>query len=213
KNGVTLDAPKGLALSGDTLWVADINHVRAFNRKTGAQLADIDLSSQNATFLNDVAIGGDGSVYVTDTGIAFDDKGGQSHPGTDQIFRIAGGKATSIKVDSLNSPNGITWDKANARFVLGPSDGKSVQTWKDGDKTTATLVQGPGQYDGVEVLADGRILVSSWADGTVNVVRNGVLSKLVTGVSGPADIAVDTNRSGVAIPRFSDNQIDFYKIP
>src|SRR5689334_14519606 len=26
KNGVTLDAPKGLALSGDTLWVADINH-------------------------------------------------------------------------------------------------------------------------------------------------------------------------------------------
>src|SRR6266496_958619 len=30
KNGVTLNAPKGLALLGDTLWVADIDAVRAF---------------------------------------------------------------------------------------------------------------------------------------------------------------------------------------
>src|SRR5579885_2649779 len=96
KNGVTLDAPKGLALTGDTLWVADINHVRAFNRKTGAKLADIDLTSQKATFLNDVAIGGDGAVYVTDTGIAFDATGNMSHTGQDQIFKIQGGKATAL---------------------------------------------------------------------------------------------------------------------
>src|SRR6478672_7313382 len=68
KNGVTLDAPKGLAVVGDTLWVADINHMRAFNKRTGAKVADIDLSSQHAMFLNDVAVGGDGAVYVTDTG-------------------------------------------------------------------------------------------------------------------------------------------------
>src|ERR1044071_2218069 len=88
KNGAKLDAPKGLALSGDTLWVADINHVRAFNRRTGATLADIDLSSQKATFLNDVAVGGDGAVYVTDTGISFDAQGNVSHPGVDHVFVI-----------------------------------------------------------------------------------------------------------------------------
>jgi sugar lactone lactonase YvrE len=213
KNGVTLDAPKGMALSGDTLWVADINHVRAFDRKTGAKLADFDLSSQKAQFLNDVTIGGDGSVYVTDTGIAFDAKGGMSHPGTDQIFKISGGKATAIKADSLNSPNGITWDKANSRFLLGGSAGKAVQTWHPGDKQAATLVNGPGQYDGIEILNDGRILVSSWADSTVNVVQNGALTKLVTGVSAPADIGVDTKRNVLAIPRFNDGKIDFYKIP
>ena len=46
---------EGTAIVGDTLWVTDINHLRAFNSRTGAKVADIDLSSQNAMFLNDVA--------------------------------------------------------------------------------------------------------------------------------------------------------------
>ena len=40
-NGVQLDAPKGMALQGDTLWVADITNVRGFNRKTGVPVASI----------------------------------------------------------------------------------------------------------------------------------------------------------------------------
>lgn len=213
KNGAKLDAPKGLALVGDTLWVADIDHVRAFNRRTGAPVADIDLSGRKATFLNDVGIGGDGSVYVTDSGIAFDAKGAVSHPGTDQIFKITGRKVAVLKADSLNSPNGITWDQANGRFLLAPFSGSAVQTWKEGDKATATLATGAGQYDGIEILKDGRILVSSWGDSTVNVIQNGALTKLVTGVSGPADIGVDTKRMVVAIPRFTENKVEFYKIP
>jgi sugar lactone lactonase YvrE len=213
KNGAKLDAPKGLALVGDTLWVADIDHARAFNRKTGAVVADIDLSSQKATFLNDVVVGGDGAVYITDTGIKFAADGAISHPGTDQIFKIVGRKATAIVADSLNAPNGIAWDKANARFVLGSFGGKAVQTWKEGDKMPASLVAGPGQYDGVEVLADGRILVTSWADSAVHVVQNGAMSTLVPNVSAPADIGVDTKRMVLAIPRFNDNKVEYYKIP
>jgi sugar lactone lactonase YvrE len=213
KNGATLDAPKGLAIVGDTLWVADINHLRAFNRRTGAKIADIDLSSQHATFLNDVAVGGDGAVYVTDTGIQFDAKGGMSHPGVDQIFKIEGRKVTAFKADSLNAPNGITWDASNGRFLLAPFNGTAVQTWKPGDKATVTLVTGPGQYDGIEALSDGRILVTSWADSAVHVIQAGAMTKLVPNVGAPADIGVDTKRGVVAIPRFSDGKIDFYKIP
>src|SRR6476661_4738346 len=38
KNGVTLNGPKGMALVGDTLWVADIDAVRGFDRRSGAPL-------------------------------------------------------------------------------------------------------------------------------------------------------------------------------
>lgn len=213
KNGAKLDAPKGIALAGDTLWVADIDHVRAFNRKTGAPIADIDLSGQHATFLNDVVIGGDGSVYVTDTGIRFDAQGAMTHPGTDRIFKITGRKVAALTADSLNSPNGIAWDAANSRFILGPFNGTAVQTWKEGDKAPATLATGPGQYDGVEVLGDGRVLVTSWTDSTVDVIKDGVMTKVVTGVGGPADIGVDTKRNVVVVPRFSDNKLEYFKLP
>jgi sugar lactone lactonase YvrE len=213
KNGAKLDAPKGLALVGDTLWVADIDHVRAFNRRTGAPIADIDLSTQKVTFLNDVAVDGNGAIYVTDTGIALDKKGAMSHPGIDRIFKIQGRTATAITADSLDWPNGITWDRASDHFIIAPSGGKVLRTWKEGDRAATTLVRGPGDYDGVEVLADGRILVTSWADSAVHIVQNGEMATLVPNVSGPADIGVDTKRNIVAIPRFNDNKVDYYKIP
>src|SRR5450432_1876738 len=61
RGGVTLNAPKGLALIGDTLWVADIDAVRAFNVHTGAAVATVDLSPFHALFLNDICVGGDGA--------------------------------------------------------------------------------------------------------------------------------------------------------
>src|SRR5690348_1943869 len=44
-NGVTLNAPKGLALRGDTLWVADIDVVRAYDAKTGVERDSVILDS------------------------------------------------------------------------------------------------------------------------------------------------------------------------
>ena len=76
-----------------------------------------------------------------------------------------------------------------------------------------TLATGVGQYDGIEVLGDGRVLVSSWADSTVNLVKDNTLSKLATGVAGPADIGVDTKRNVLAVPLFSDGNVAFFKIP
>lgn len=215
KNGVKLDAPKGIATTKDQLWVADIDQVRVFDKRTGKPLENIDLRPMKATFLNDVVIVGDSVVYVTDTGIAFDDKGTMTHPGVNRIFRITipGNKKTEAATgDSLENPNGITWDSTNNRFLLAPFGGKDVQTWTPG-QSPVKLVDGPGQYDGIEVLKDGRILVSSWADSSVNVIRDGKLSRLISGVSAPADIGVDSKRGILAIPRFDQNQVEFWKIP
>ena len=215
KNGVKLDAPKGIATTGSQLWVADIDVVRVFDKRTGKPLKTISLKAQKATFLNDIAVGGDSAVYVTDTGIMFDPKGQMTHPGVNRIFRIAlnGDKVTEAATgDSLANPNGIAYDAANNRFVLAPFGGKDVQAWTPGQAPTK-IADGPGQYDGIEILRDGRILVSSWADSSVYVVRDGKMSKLITTVSAPADIGVDSKRGVLGIPRFDQNQVEFWKIP
>src|SRR5204863_5138921 len=79
-NGVTLHAPKGLALLGDTLWVADIDVVRAFDARTGALRDSVSLATLGAVFLNDIAIAQTSALYITDTGIKFDDVGNVLHP-------------------------------------------------------------------------------------------------------------------------------------
>ena len=215
KNGVRLDAPKGMANRGDQLYVTDIDVVRVFDKRTGRPVKTIDLKSMNPVFLNDIAVGGDSALYVTDTNVRFDAKGGMSNPGENRIFRIAlaGDAVTEVaKGPALGNPNGIAWDAANGRFILGPFNAKSLQTWKPGE-APANLADGPGQYDGVEVLPDGRVLVSSWADSSIQVVRDGRMSRLIGQVNAPADIGVDTKRMVLAIPRFNEGQVEFWKIP
>jgi sugar lactone lactonase YvrE len=106
RGGATLNAPKGMAIVGDTLYVADIDAVRLFDRHTGKALGAVDLSKMKAHFLNDVVAGPDGAVYITDTGVQFDAKGNTSHPGPDQVFKITGRTASvAVSDSSLAGPN------------------------------------------------------------------------------------------------------------
>jgi sugar lactone lactonase YvrE len=215
RGGVTLNGPKGTAIVGDTLWVADIDAVRGFNKRTGAPVATVDLAKLGAKFLNDLAVGPDGALYVTDTGILFDAGGTVSHPGPDRIFRVGVKRDVSVATqgDTLDRPNGITWDAANASFVVVSFGGPAVFSWKLGDKAPTVIARGPGAWDGVEVLADGRIIASSWADSTVDVVASGKVARLISGVPSPADIGLDTKRNRVLIPIFQQDRVEVWQLP
>jgi sugar lactone lactonase YvrE len=212
RSGVTLHAPKGLAITGDTLWVTDIDAVRAFDKRTGRPIASYPV--RGALFLNDIATGPDGALYITDTGLRITDAG-MSHPGPDRIFKLtrAGEVSTALQLDSLVGPNGITWDDANQRFIVVAFTGNDIMAWKPGDSTTTTIATGKGQFDGVERLADGRILVSSWADSSIYVLDGSALVRAVPGVDSPADIGVDTKRDRVAVPLFQANRVELFVIP
>lgn len=214
KNGVTLNAPKGLALAGDTLWVADIDAVRAFDAKTGAPRDSVGLAGQGAVFLNDVAVAQTGALYITDTGIRFDDLGNVLHPGPDRIFRIGPDRQVTVAVrgDTLGRPNGITLDAAGKRLIVVSFGGRSVFAWKPGDSAPTVIAKGAGGFDGVEI-AGGRILVSSWTDSTVSSYETGQEVKLITGVPSPADIGYDRKRNRVLIPVFTGNRVEVWHLP
>src|SRR6266850_1598286 len=212
--GVTLNAPKGLAIRGDTLWVADIDMVRSFDAKTGVARDSVSLASLGAVFLNDIAIAQTGALYITDTGIRFDDVGNVLHPGPDRIFRVAPDRQVTVAArgDTLGRPNGIAVDPVGKRFVVVPIGSKSVFAWKPGDKAPSVLAKGPGGYDGVAIIGN-RIIVSSWNDSTVSSYETGDEVKLITGVPTPADIGYDAKRNRLLIPILMGNRIEIWQLP
>jgi sugar lactone lactonase YvrE len=204
-NGVTLHAPRGMAIVGDTLWAADVGAVRGFDRRTGAPLATIDFSGLDAGFLNDVTPGPDGALYVTDTQ-------------RQRVYRIAGGAATVALADTaLGRPNGITWDRVRGRLLVLPFGGRqAVLAWRPGGPALEALATGTGgRYDGVEVLASGALLLSSQADSTLVLLdpAGGRGRAWVRTAGAPADIGVDTRRGRVAVPYIALDRVDVWALP
>jgi sugar lactone lactonase YvrE len=212
--GVTLNAPKGLAVLGDTLWVTDIDIVRAFNSRTGAPLDSVKPDSGGAVFLNDIVIASTGAIYITDTGIRFDDVGNVLHPGPDRVFRIGPDRKVTVAArgDSLGWPNGITVDPVGKRFIIvsfGPA--KSVLAWKPGDRAPRVVAKGVGGFDGVEVIG-GKIVVSSWTDSSITRFDSTRATKIISGVPSPADIGYDAKRNRVLIPIFTGNRVEVWQL-
>jgi sugar lactone lactonase YvrE len=206
-----LNAPKGLALVHDTLWVTDIDVVRAFNARTGAAVATVPIPG--AVFLNDIAAAPDGSLYITDTAIRFG-ANGPEHVGTDQIFRVGPDRKVSValKSDTLSRPNGIEWDTPDERFIVVPFGGTSIFAWRPGDAAPSVIGAGPGQFDGVAIAYDA-YWVSSWADSSVYRFGDGQRTRAIKNVPSPADIGYDAKRNRLLIPIFTGNRVEIWQLP
>lgn len=197
-----LHGPRGMFIVGDTLWAADAQGVHGFHRRTGAHLAFVDFGGFAPGFLNDIARGPDGALYVTDTG-------------KPRLYRMHGGRATLALEDSLlGPPNGITWHAASGRFLVAPwGGGQTFRAWRPGQAALEVAATSPGgRFDGIEAVG-ARVLVASQRDSSLHVLENGTGRRLIRLGGAPADIGVDTRRGRVAIPFVARNVVEIWALP
>lgn len=210
---ITLHAPKGMALQGDTLWVADIDALRGFDVTSGKEVATVDLAPLKVIFANDVAVGNDGGVYLTDTGIAFGADGSVQHPGESRVL-VVRNRAASVVVTlpKGSGANGLAWNAAkNAWMIVGFAT-PDIYEFVGGAKEATVLGKGPGGGDGLLVIGDGRAVLSSWADSSLTVFANGASTTLRKGLNAPADLGYDPARKLIAVPLFMDNRVEFWPL-
>lgn len=200
--GHPLHAPRGMYITGDTLWAADIDGVHGFHRVSGEQVRFIDFSSLEPGFLNDIAADASGNLYVTDTGAS-------------RLYQVEGNNIT-IVADSLpHAPNGVTYDSSGNRLVLAPWGGEmEFYAWNPAEASLELFDQatGGGNFDGIEFY-EGRLLAASQIDSSLHVIQNGNDSILITMPGRPADIGLDTRRNQVAVPYIARNAVDIWQLP
>lgn len=196
--GVTLNAPKGMAISGGTLHVADIDTVRSFDIESGKPTGSLKIDG--ARFLNDFAVASDGTLYVTDSGT-------KDAPGAiyaigpkNQVKKIASGR-------DLSRPNGIDVD-GEGNLVVATFGSDKILSVSPKGKILGEQRLKAGQLDGLVVRKDGSRLVSSWkGKHVVKVTPDGKETVLLSGATTPAAFDVDTKRNLLVVPMVRENAI------
>jgi sugar lactone lactonase YvrE len=197
-----MDAPKGMAVSGNRLYVADITRVHVVDLATGKIAQTIPL--EGAVFLNDVTANKAGDVFVTDTM-------------ANTIHRIADGKPELwLKDPLLNGPNGILAD--GTRLIVG-TWGKGIRqdftTEELGgliavDLATKTISPLPnaekfGNIDGV-IKVGNDIVVSDYMAGALYRYTPGkAVERIATLKPGSADI--DTDGKTIFVPMMMEGEV------
>ncbi len=203
-----LDAPKGLALVGDTLYAADIDKLAEINTKTGKIVALHD--APGATFLNDVAADGKGNVYVSDSN-------------TSTIWRLANGKFEKwLETPDLKFPNGVHVSGDKLIVAAWGAPGTSAPTAAPAnllevslaDKTIRQIGDKPiGNLDGLEPFDADSFLVTDWVAGALyKVDKTGKADMLLDLDQGSADIGYVPEEHMVLIPMMMSDKLVAYRL-
>jgi DNA-binding beta-propeller fold protein YncE len=190
-----LNAPKGMGIYKDIMYVADINRVIKIDVKTARILARINIDG--SVFLNDVAIDNKGNVFVSDTRL-------------NNIYKIADDKP-ELYLENVASANGLKVIKNDLFILSGPQLLKV-----DANKNITTIAKGlEAGGDGLEPLDKNTFLASCWAGLVYTIGLDGKVTKLIDCRGekiNTADIGYNPKLKVMYLPTFLKNSVVAYKV-
>ncbi len=203
-----LNAPKGLRSHGGTLWAADIDQIVGIDIASGKVTQRVAV--EGAKFLNDVACGPDGAVYVSDLMAS-------------RIHRLKDGQVSVLaEGEDLEYPNGLLYEDGS--LVVGgwgkPEEdfstkvpGRLYRLDLATKKKTLITPEPAGNLDGVEGDGKGGYVVTDWMAGKVlHVSADGKVRVLKEFKKGTADLAYRADRKILILPHMLEDRVAAYDL-
>ncbi len=195
-----LNAPKGAAIFGNSFFVSDIDRLVEIDMKTGKIRQTYP--AKDARFLNDVAVDGQGRVYVSD----MDEK-------NSAIYRLADGRMDIwLKGPDIRNPNGLHMEEK--KLMVGNSGDMTIKAVRLSDKVVTEFAPAGQKIDGLRPDGKGNYIVSDWDGRTTLVLATGEIRPLLDTVTekiNSADLEYIPGAGLLLIPTFFDNRVVAYR--
>ena len=192
-----LNAPKGMGIFGDKLYVADIDRVIEIdiNKSKIAKTYAVN----GAKFLNDITVDGNGRVFISDTGAG-------------NIVLLENGKVSKF-LEGVDGPNGLLAEGAKLQMLTW--NGKTLNTIDVTSKQVTMNADSVENLDGIEPMGDGSYIISSW-NGMIHYVDPQWKSTMVLDTRADsvnaADIEYIQGKKLLFVPTFFKNTVRAYEV-
>ncbi len=190
-----LNAPKGMAIFKNKLYVSDIDELVEIDIEKAAIIARYN--APGSIFLNDMTVTDNGTVFVSDNRAV-------------KIYILNDNKLSVWKEgEPFKNPNGLLAE--GEKLFVGDMNIYEVDLKS---KATKLLIEDAGGVDGLEKNAKGEFVFSNWP-GRIFIQRGGKTIKLHDSVEqeiNTADIDFAIKLNLILVPTFFNNKIVAYRI-
>ncbi|GAB3691838.1 ATP/GTP-binding protein [Spirosoma flavus] len=196
-----LNAPKGMGLYKNRLYVADIHRLVCINTKNGQAEKTWDAVGQGA-YLNDVTVDKEGTVYVSDNR-------------NNKVYRLKEDKwEVFMEGEPLNNPNGL-YAVGTDKLMVGNTKTGALCVLDLNTKTLKQLADGMANTDGIVPEGKGNFFVSDWNGRLFHIAADGTKTELLDTRAdkvNAADIEYVAKKKLLVVPTFLKNKLVAYKV-
>jgi sugar lactone lactonase YvrE len=197
--GVSLKAPKGMAVAGQFLYVADNTTIRRFDRRTGSPGGEIPIPG--AVSLDDMESAADGTLYFTDSG---DSTRAQA------VYRLSqdGTLDTLARGPELGHPTGIALSGDSVWVV-----NRAGEMYRVAGGRRLDVVRLPSAgLEGLVVFEGDAFVSSSEGRSVLRGKIGGPFTPFQSDLDAPGDLGHDIWRNRILVPEFRRNELRIVRL-